>query len=245
MQPASPGLLPHSGSQKPDFRQLRSRASHLAARPGSRRSSIQVLRIARARASLSVSLVLFLVPSVVGHPRLMVGHRCARQEPAVDLVVIDATGPTLTGDDAAPHESADGAAGALRYLGVLCELTTDGKQRPARSAKLTRHCIVQRRCGLSGRYRSKAVGTKASMGPPGCSAPARKRLILGALCQCTPKGLAKHWRFGEARRRQTTILPRLHRICRPAFRGGFCFSGFWCRGLAQMEPCAQRIPRAA
>jgi hypothetical protein len=27
--------------------------------------------------------------------------------------------------------------------------------------------------------------------------------------------------------------------------GGFCYFGFWSRGLAQMEPCAQRIPRAA
>ena len=34
-------------------------------------------------------------------------------------------------------------------------------------------------------------------------------------------------------------------LCRPALRGGFCYFGFWCRGLAEMEPCAQRIPRAA
>src|SRR5215212_8545196 len=30
-----------------------------------------------------------------------------------------------------------------------------------------------------------------------------KRLILGALCRCTPKGLAKIRGFGEARSRQT------------------------------------------
>jgi hypothetical protein len=33
--------------------------------------------------------------------------------------------------------------------------------------------------------------------------------------------------------------------CRPAFPGGFLRYGFWVAGLAQMEPCARRIPRAS
>src|SRR3954462_15922130 len=91
-------------------------------------------------------------------------------------------------------------------LGVpvrAASVRTEGKQRPVRSAKLTRFCNVQCRCRRTVRYKSKVTGTKASMWPPGATAPARKRLILGALCLCTPKGLAKIRDFGEARRRQT------------------------------------------
>jgi hypothetical protein len=39
-------------------------------------------------------------------------------------------------------------------------------------------------------------------------------------------------------------FPDYRRICRPAASAGFAISGFGYRGLAQMEPCAQWIPRA-
>src|SRR5688500_15293987 len=64
--------------------------------------------------------------------------------------------------------------------------------------------------GKTADIESKAV-------PPGCSAPARKRLILGALCRCTPKGLAKIGEVGEALDCHTENFPGLGRICRPAF----------------------------
>src|SRR3954451_22074363 len=81
-------------------------------------------------------------------------------------------------------------------------LRIDGKHRPARSANDTRHCIVQRRCGRNGRYRSITAGKNGSKGASGVAAkPARKRLSLGAPCRYTPKGLAKFSEVGEARSR--------------------------------------------
>src|SRR3954452_19899691 len=86
-------------------------------------------------------------------------------------------------------------------------LRIDGKHRPARSANDTRHCIVQRRCGRNGRYRSMTAGTNGSKGAStGAAAPARKRLTSGALYRCTPKGLAKIRGFGEALDRQISCF---------------------------------------
>src|SRR3954453_9378616 len=105
------------------------------------------------------------------------------------------------------------AAGSVR---------TEGKHRPVRSAKLTRFCNVQCRCRRTVRYKSKVTGTKASMWPPGATAPARKRLVLGALCLCTPKGLAKIHDFGEARRRQTDeTSPDFTEYADPPSEAGF------------------------
>src|SRR5690242_21890977 len=89
---------------------------------------------------------------------------------------------------------------------------TLGKQRPAWSAKLTRHCIAQRRRGFSGRYRSKVTGTNESKRASGVAAqPTRKQLILGALYRCTPKGLAKIGELGEALDRQIIEFPEIGR----------------------------------
>src|SRR3954451_22887076 len=61
-----------------------------------------------------------------------------------------------------------------------------------------------------------------SKGASGVAAqPARKRLALGALYRCTPKGLAKIGEMREARCRQTHEFPASSRYGRPAFRGGF------------------------
>src|SRR3954451_7128446 len=88
-------------------------------------------------------------------------------------------------------------------------LRIDGKHRPARSANDTRHCIVQRRCGRNGRYRSMTAGTNGSKGAStGAAAPARKRLNLGAPYRCTPKGLAKIGEVGEARNCHIPNFPR-------------------------------------
>ena len=94
-----------------------------------------------------------------------------------------------------------------------------------------------------GAVQVKGDGNKGSMGPPGCSATRPEAALLGALHPWQESGLAKIGEVGEALVARSSFPVR--RVCRPAFRGGFCVSGFRCRGLAQMEPCAQRIPRAA
>src|SRR4051812_20240305 len=120
-----------------------------------------------------------------------------------------------------------------------------GQQRPAWSAKLTRHCIAQRRRGLSGRYRSKGTGTKASMGPPtGAAAPARK---LGSKTHAScgaELALESAGYFGEALVGRSWAPSGSPDIGARRF-GGLCYFGFWCRGLAELEPCARRIARAA
>src|SRR3954469_13360930 len=84
-----------------------------------------------------------------------------------------------------------------------------------------------------------------SKGASGVAAqPARKRLILGALCRYTPKGLAKFGEVGKSRYCHIRDLPGPGRYADPPSEAGFAFQRFWCRGLAQMEPCARRIPRA-
>src|SRR3954471_18230494 len=64
-----------------------------------------------------------------------------------------------------------------------------------------------------------------SKGASGVAAqPARERLILGALCRYTPKGLAKFGEVGKSRYSHITRCSRPRPVCRPAFRGGFCVS---------------------
>ena len=46
---------------------------------------------------------------------------------------------------------------------------------------------------------------------------------------------------GEARVAKQTSSLTPPDYADPPFQAGFCFIGCWCRGLAQMEPCAQRI----
>src|SRR3954470_6547944 len=56
-----------------------------------------------------------------------------------------------------------------------------------------------RGCGLGKPGSAGRTAKIESKGASGVAAqPARKRLILGALCRCTPKGLAKIGEVGEA-----------------------------------------------
>src|SRR4051812_19581896 len=81
---------------------------------------------------------------------------------------------------------------------AAARVRTEGKQRPVRSAKLTRFCNVQCRCRRTVRYRSSVTGMNDSKEASGAAAqPARKRLTLGAPRRCTPKGLAKFGEVGE------------------------------------------------
>src|SRR3954447_3964752 len=76
----------------------------------------------------------------------------------------------------------------------------------------------------------------AGKGASGVAAqPTRKRLILGALHRCTPKGLAK---IGEVRKSRgchtPEIFPGLGRYADPPFPGGFLLMGSGCLGLAEI-----------
>src|SRR3954451_19674830 len=100
---------------------------------------------------------------------------------------------------------------------AAARVRTEGKHLPVRSAKLTRFCSVQCRCRRTVRYRSRVTGTNGSKGASGVAAqPTRKRLILGALHRCTPKGLAKIGGVKEAQYRQIVNF-RSRPVCRPAF----------------------------
>src|SRR3954469_7476838 len=78
-----------------------------------------------------------------------------------------------------------------------------------------------------------------SKGASGVAAqPARKRLTLGALCRCTPKGLAKIGEVGETLDCHTERFPGLGRICRPALPGGFLRYGFWVSASRKSGPHA-------
>src|SRR3954452_5528552 len=78
-----------------------------------------------------------------------------------------------------------------------------------------------------------------SKGASGVAAqPARKRLTLGALCRCTPKGLAKIGEVGKDRSCQRRFS-RLRPACRPAFPRRVFAYGFWVTGLAQIGTSAR------
>jgi hypothetical protein len=155
------------------------------------------------------------------------GHRRARQKPGVDLVVIDATRAALAGDGAAldeiPQMSGHGALGQPSERGELPHA------RPASpSAVGERHKALHRpsETRLQRAVDVESDGDKGKHGASGCSAPARKRLILGALCRCTPKGLAKIRGFKEARSRQTYRAFGQPDYADPPFPGGFLLYGF-------------------
>src|SRR3954469_18948466 len=101
-------------------------------------------------------------------------------------------------------------------------MRTEGKQRPVRSAKLTRFCSVQCRCRRTVRYRSKETGTKASMAPSwAAKQPAGKRRALGAPYLWQETLLRKSAKYGKlvvARRRFPRPRPdmrarRFRRVC--------------------------------
>src|SRR4051794_904600 len=66
----------------------------------------------------------------------------------------------------------------------------------------------------------------------GCSATRPEAADFGALCRCTPKGLAKIGGFGKSLDCHTERSPASSRYGRPALRGGFCFMGVSLAGLA-------------
>src|SRR4051794_14559736 len=79
--------------------------------------------------------------------------------------------------------------------------------------------------------------------------PARKRLILGALFRCTPKGLAKLGEVGEAHCRQANDFPGLGRYADPPFEAGFAISGSsfaasrkWSRARSGFRAHGERAP---
>src|SRR3954451_20412625 len=74
-----------------------------------------------------------------------------------------------------------------------------GQHRPVRSAKLTRHCIAQRKRGFSGRYRSKVTGTNGSKRASWVAAqPAWKRSASGTPRLWKETALAKEGDVKEA-----------------------------------------------
>ena len=79
--------------------------------------------------------------------------RPARQEAAGDFVDVDAAGAAGPGEVSLSLQLGEVApGGAFRDAGLQREACARcGKQRPAWSAKLTRHCIAQRRRGFNGR----------------------------------------------------------------------------------------------
>src|SRR5690348_8060188 len=74
--------------------------------------------------------------------------------------------------------------------------------------------------------------------------PARKRLILGALCRCTPKGLAKISELREARYRQITDSRPWPDYADPPSEAGFCL---WVlgRGPRRNRDRTRRIARTS
>src|SRR3954465_7181699 len=75
---------------------------------------------------------------------------------------------------------------------------TEGKHLPVRSANATRFCNVQCRCRRTVRYRSMVTGTKASMGPPGCSSTRPEAAGVGRTSPVYAKGLAKIGEVGKS-----------------------------------------------
>src|SRR5215208_3479524 len=76
---------------------------------------------------------------------------------------------------------------------------TEGKHRPARSAKAIRFCKVQCRCRRTLRYRSRVTGTNDSKRASGVAAqPAQKRHASDTPRPWQAKGLAKLGEVGEA-----------------------------------------------
>ncbi len=78
---------------------------------------------------------------------------------------------------------------------------------------------------IAGRHRTgqRRLRTKE---PPGCTQPARKRLILGALHRCTPKGACENRRVrGSSRSPNQESFPRPRPDMQPAAFGGLSISG--------------------
>src|SRR3954452_16089172 len=83
------------------------------------------------------------------------------------------------------------------------------------------------------------VGKRAS----GVAAqPTRKRLILGALCLCTPKGLAKIGDLREGGCRQTISHSRSAGMQTRLFQAGFCL---WVLGVVASRKSGPYAPDCA
>ena len=187
-----------SGSQNPDLRQLRSRASHLARSSGISPKLTPDLAN-RARAYLCFLTCLFFCSRRWDTPFALVGHPPrSRQEAARDDVAIDAARAPLARDDALlrPVGPDGGTPCSWAVPWRAARVRTEGKHVPVRSANATRFCSVQCRCRRTVRYRSRVTGTNDSKRASGVAAqPARKRLNLGALCPCTPNRACENRRF--------------------------------------------------
>src|SRR4051794_23105326 len=99
-------------------------------------------------------------------------------------------------------------------------------------AMLPRHTGQGARvCGKPGR--TAEIESKGASGV--AAQPARKRLTLGALCRCTPKGLAKFGGFGKPLDCHTEKFSRPPAgMADPPFEAGFCFMGSGSLGLAEI-----------
>src|SRR3954452_20972826 len=72
--------------------------------------------------------------------------------------------------------------------------------------------------------------------------PARKRLTLGALRRCTPKGLAKIGEVGKALDRQSDTFPASAGMQTRLFQAGFCL---WVLGVSASRKSGPYAPDCA
>src|SRR3954470_3172428 len=108
---------------------------------------------------------------------------------------------------------------------VAASVRTDGKQRPVRSAKLTRFCSVQCRCRRTVRYRSMVTGTNGSKRASGVAAqPARKRPFWAHVACGANLALESAGDLGEAQSAKIEI-PGLAGYADPPSEAGFAISG--------------------
>ena len=163
------------------------------------------------------------------------------------------------GVDVAP----DAFAPSLKHgeIGHLLEPPADGRDRHARvgselahrrpaaagtvgiPGKAGQQPAVRRRRqgGVILEWNGRRLKTRVASGV--AAQPARKRLILGVLCRCTPKGLAKIGEVGEARCRQTyKSSPDFTEYADPPSEAGFAFQG---SGFAVSATCTRTIPRTS
>src|SRR3954451_20620921 len=86
---------------------------------------------------------------------------------------------------------------------------------------------------------TKVTGTNESKRASGIAAqPTRKRLILGTLHRCTPKGLANFGEFGKSLDASQRDSPASDGMQPRLFQAGFAISGSGCLGLAESGPHA-------
>ena len=109
---------------------------------------------------------------------------------------------------------------------AAARVRTEGKHRPVRSANATRFCSVQCRCRRTVRYRSRVTGTKGEQSSSwGAAHPPGSSMHRAHLARGKQRGLPKLSGIWGSSRSPDRDFPGLHRLCRPAFRGGFLLYG--------------------